>query len=89
MINNYKYKIQWIFKYIKGDEKREFKKILRILGTRSLDKINLLNEDYKIIDSYNSFIQFKNGEPEIETLKYIEKSFDINKGLVYIELVRK
>lgn len=85
MIKIYKYKIQWIF----SNNMLNFTKFINIIGVKSLDKINLMNNNYKIIDSYNSFSQYPNEKAEKETIKYIRKQIKENDNIRFIEVLRR
>jgi len=89
MMKQYKYKIQWLIDVNKDYKfNNEIKQLLNIIGVRSLDKIVLRDNDYKIIDTYNSFICFPYGLAEKETLKYIKKQVKKNNKIVYVDFVR-
>ena len=83
-MKQYQYKIQWLFSNIKN-----FKKVIEILGIRSLDKIILRDIDLNIIDEYRGFIQYPYGLAEKETLKYVRKQFKNNNEIYCIEVLRK
>jgi len=85
----YKYKIQWLITRKQFDSNISFKHLLNILGVKSLDKIVLRNNDFKIVDTYTSFIMFPFNVAEIETIKYLKKTLKQNNNIEYIELIRK
>ena len=84
MLKKYVYKIQWLFNDIKS-----LKKAINILGVKSLDKIIVRNYDFKIIDEYNSFIQYPYGLAENETIKYMKNLIKKNNNIKYFEVLRK
>ena len=91
MLKQYKYKIQWLLK------PKESYKIIRALGVKSFDVINLRDRDLKIVDSYTGFIMFPYGLAEVETIKYIKKYLKkymfvnnyINDEVLFVEVIRK
>jgi len=84
VLKKYVYKIQWLFNDIKS-----LKKAINILGVKSLDKIIVRNYDFKIIDEYNSFIQYPYGLAENETIKYMKNLIKKNNNIKYFEVLRK
>lgn len=87
-MKRYQYKIQWLF----GTDKlgiKNLKTMLDIIGVKSLDKICLRDFDYKIVDTYTSFVMYPDGVAESETMKYIRKEIKKNPKINSIELLRK
>ena len=82
-MKKYVYKIQWVLL------PKEAYKVIRALGVRSLDKISLMDSDYKTVDCYTGFISFPYGLAEDKTIKYISKQIKKNDGIRYIELLRR
>ena len=82
-MKNYIYKIQWL-----EQNKSNAKKLISILGARSLDKILTRDLDLNIIDEYTGFISYPTGLAEFEAKKWIEKRAK-DKKVVYFEFLRK
>ena len=83
-MKQYQYKIQWLV-----TDTKQLKKLIEVLGVRSLTCIYLRNYDLKIIDVYDRFIQYPYGLAEKETMKDIKKLIKNNKEIKYIEVLRK
>ena len=51
MVENIKYNyiINWLFEFRTSEEKRNFKKFLRIIGCKKFQFINILDKNYKVI----------------------------------------
>ena len=49
MFKTYKYKIQWVL------EKKELLPVCKWLWIRSLDIVNCMDSEYKVVDSFNPY----------------------------------
>jgi len=82
----YKYKIQWLFQY-----KKDAFKVIRAIGSKSLDIIYLRDLDGNIVDYTQIFIQHPYGVADDVTISEINKMLarKDNQSVELIELVRK
>ena len=81
---NYMYKIQWLFQ-----NKTDAKKVIRAIGSKSLDVIYFRNWDLKIVDSYNGMTMFPYGLADEKAIQEIDRKMKNNPDIRYIELLRK
>ena len=81
----YMYKIHWLLRI---DDLRKVRKLLTIINPRDLDVINLMDENYKIVDDYSGFLMFDRGLALDETMKYLKKAKK-NEEIKYVEFLRR
>lgn len=90
----YNYKIQWLFP-IRGAAipnkqlRADLYAAIRALGAKSLTVINLLDENYKTIESYSNMVMFPYGAATRKTIRYISKQLQNNESITMVELIRK
>jgi actin-related protein len=85
----YNYKIQWILPVRERKSLLEALKVIKILGHRSFDSINFLNNDMKVIEQFPNIMY--SSDQELKVIRDIKKIMNDNSNIniEYIELFRK
>lgn len=95
-LSEYNYKIKWLFPvaedlfkgYIKN--RADLYKAIRALHINSLDKINFLDSQGKVIKSYSdNTILSEVASIDAKAIYNIRKTLKENKNIYYVELLRK
>ena len=89
MVENIKYNyiINWLFEFRTSEEKRNFKKFLRIIGCKKFQFINILDKNYKVIYIIGNCLILEIGECNKRVLSDIQKQFS-NTNSKYIEVIK-
>lgn len=80
------YKINW---YFSRENKKDLIKIIKILGSKSLDEIRFLNENGRILNCYASQHLYPFGCSDFITITNINRILRNNKEIETIQIIRK
>lgn len=80
------YEINW---YFSKENKKDLIKIIKILGSKSLDGVKFLDKKGKTIESYANQHIYPSGYADCITIKNINQILRKNKEITEIQIIKK